>query len=177
MSDAEWAKRPKVSTVFSYMNFGPNGELQVSRQSYKGTVMTKGEIVTELQNASPSYSPSNPDMDPLFFEANGYCRLVYAFDPKLSNWLFSDASPFQLKPRANDPNGEFGSCECVTRGDMGNKSNPNAVVAFFIDDRNTKKDPDLILYDLHMLISQDSADAGAYLTKITLDPGIRNNNG
>jgi len=178
MSKDDWATRGKVSTLFTYIDFGANGEILVSQMNYKNQVMNKSEVIKELQNANPKYAPANPDVDPLFIDAHGYCRLVYAFDPKRLNWLFKDDTPFELKPNQKyKPADEFGNVETVTRGDMGERKNPNAICAFFVDDRNTKKDPDLIYYNLEMLVSQDASDPAAHVTAVTIDPSIRNNNG
>ena len=69
---------------------------------------------------------------------------------------------------------EFDGLTKISRGDMGQTANPCAISAFFIDDRNSVKDPNIIPYSLYVQFSQDASNADAFRTGVTIDPGVGN---
>jgi hypothetical protein len=178
MSQNAWDSRKNKYTMFQIINFADSGEMQVYKETVD-RVLDKQQIISHLQNIAPVYGPVDPKDDPLFIDAHGYCRLVFAFDSSKTNCLFHRVWPFSLKHRGEggDPGAEFDDLQIITRGDFGHVENSEAVSAFSIDDKNTKVDPFPIAYNLFVHLSQDANDPDAYLTGITIDPHIRNGNG
>jgi len=178
MENTPWNDRANKCTMFHIIDFSDSGEIRVFRETVPG-VMDKKQVTNHLKNIQPVYGPTNPKDDPLFIDANGYCRLVFAFDKLKPNCLFHKTWPFSLKHRGEggDASPEFDCLETISRGDMGYSGNEAAISAFFIDDKNSKVDPYLIPYNLFAHFSQDASDENAYVTSVTIDPSIKNNNG
>jgi len=175
MADNPWDNSGTKCTMFRIINFAEDGTIRVAKAQVDG-VMDKAQIVTYLQDMQPVYEPADPTVDPLFIEAKGYCRLVFAFDKSKPNCLFHGTWPFALKYRGSglDACIEFDGLTKISRGDMGHTENPCAISAFFIDDRNSVKDPNLIPYNLYVQFSQDASNADAYRTGVTIDPDMGN---